>query len=123
MSGHGGQPLGPQLLQEHRTVDAGLAFAEIDSVLRIGDSIPGAIRVKQGSQRVNRTRNEPSQWSQVVQTLLIDEHLRVRGGQTEPALECLRILIVDGEDPGHRLLFEPLADISLRRARARREVR
>jgi hypothetical protein len=64
---------------------------------------------------MNGAGHEPSQRGQIVQAVLVDEHLDVGRGQREATLARLGPLVVDLQDARHGLLLEPLADVSFRR--------
>jgi hypothetical protein len=101
------EPFAPEQLLEHRARELRLALVQVGAVVRVRDAVAAPERVEHGVDRADARHDELADRRDVVEARLVEERLVVTRRKREARL------VVHLEDPGRRLLLEPLADVAL----------
>ena len=107
-----GEPLLGQQVQEQGPVEAGDAVAQLRPVGLVGHTGAGAKRVEHLGQRLGDTDEQRRQRGHERQAVVVGQHLGMR--RWEPVHAGVRTAgNLDGDNPGHRLVVEPLCRVPL----------
>jgi hypothetical protein len=94
----------------------------VDVVRLEGHPGAAAVGLEERFHRPEDVDRQRSERGKEVQGLLVDEHRPMGGRQRVASLAGLGVSVVYREEPGHRLLLEPLPHVALGRTRARRQL-
>ena len=106
----------PSRLAKSGPVGVALGVAAEVAELLPGDAAAGAEGLLDGREGLREGHAEAGHRRHVRQRVLLDQHLGVPGRKRVAPLAGRRGRVVDLEDPGNRLLLQPLARVALGRA-------
>ena len=102
-----------ELVEEHRLVGVALGLTHVVAVVRPRHAAAGAIGVEDRRYLVATRDEQAHERREVVEAVVVGEHLGVRGRQLETPRCRIRGVGGEREDAVGGLLFEPLAGVAL----------
>jgi len=120
--GDRGQPLGGELVDEHRPVERRDPLAHVGAVVGVGHALAGAEGLDHLLDRRQGPDRDLGHRRRVAQAVGVEERLAVALGQPVAALPRRRGVVVGLEQAADGLLLEPLPGVALVDARPFREL-